>query len=494
MFPVFLFPNDTVSFSLEPYGNTIYYFDSKFPKYQKDISIYSLKINSSMSFPLNNFNFDKSRLFIEDTTNTIVKLNFIQDHSNRFYDTQLFIKNKLKNNKTLTTILESKSIGSINLKKNIFFNLKKSVDSQSIDFSYLFHDESIKTYIDGASFSRTQEFYSLGFKYSYNYVDYNIANQINFQFSNYKIVKNIKLDDFVFWNSFDYEYLFNKRFSFFIVSDYKSNEIDYFNNESEIVDSLDIFEKSENKGSYYFKNSFLGKYSNDMHSISFGVTNIVSQYEQYKSKNLKPFFNYDLKFKSNFTINISSDIVPFNRIENIFTHISRFYEQSSFSINFENQNQKHILSYAMVNDDDDHFDIISYSSYIYKDWFKGSLNFNFYDKNIFFINQSISFELGFFPKIKSKSFDIYFKLTGNYLNLNNDYSIDFSTISLIDDSGGDLDFVYSIYNGEIGLIFESFVISFVRENLFSESFYYSNNYLYPNTSNYLIDINWTFNE
>ena len=43
-------------------------------------------------------------------------------------------------------------------------------------------------------------------------------------------------------------------------------------------------------------------------------------------------------------------------------------------------------------------------------------------------------------------------------------------------------------------IFESFIISFVRENLFSESFYYSNNYLYPNTSNYLININWTFNE
>ena len=42
--------------------------------------------------------------------------------------------------------------------------------------------------------------------------------------------------------------------------------------------------------------------------------------------------------------------------------------------------------------------------------------------------------------------------------------------------------------------FESFIISFVRENLFSESFYYSNNYLYPNTSNYLIGINWTFNE
>ena len=478
---------------MEPYGNTIFYFDSKFPKYQKDISIHSLKINSSMSFPLNNFIIDKSRIFIEDTTNTIVKLDFIQDHSNRFYDTQLFIRNKLKNKKTLTTVLESKSIGSFSLKKNIFFNLNKTTNSQSIDFSYLFHDESINTYTDNFSFSRMQEFYSLGFKYSFNHVDYNISNQMNFQFSNYKVVRNIKFDDFVFWNSFDYEYLFNKRFSFFIVSDYKSNEIDYFDNESEIIDSLDIFEKSENKSSYYFKNSFLGKYSNDIHSISFGVTNITFKYDQYESENLKPFFNYDLKFKSNFTINISSDIVPYNRIENIFTHISRFYERSSVSINFENQNQKHTLSYSLVNDDE-RFDIISCSSYIYKDWFNGALNFNFYDKNVFFINQSISFELGFFPKIKSKSFDIFFKLTGNYLNLNSDYSINFSTINLIDNSENGLNFDYSIYNGEIGLIFESFIISFVRENLFSESFYYSNNYLYPNTSNYLININWTFNE
>ena len=134
-----------------------------------------------MSFPLNNFNIDKSRIFIEDTTNTIVKLNFIQDHSNRFYDTQLFIKNKLKNNKTLTTILESKSIGSINLKKNVFFNLKKNINSQSIDFSYLFHDESIKTYTDDSLFNRTQEFYSLGFKYSFNDDDYKISNQMNFR-------------------------------------------------------------------------------------------------------------------------------------------------------------------------------------------------------------------------------------------------------------------------------------------------------------------------
>ena len=478
---------------MEPYGNTIFYFDSKFPKYQKDISIHSLKINSSMSFPLNNFIIDKSRIFIEDTTNTIVKLDFIQDHSNRFYDTQLFMRNKLKNNKTLTTVLESKSIGSVSLKKNIFFNLNKITNSQSIDFSYLFHDESINTYTDNFSFSRMQEFYSLGFKYTFNHVDYNISNQMNFQFSNYKVVRNIKFDDFVFWNSFDYEHLFNNRFSFFIVSDYKSNEIDYFDNESEIIDSLDIFEKSENKSSYYFKNSFLGKYSNDIHSISFGVTNITFKYEQYESENLKPFFNYDLKFKSNFAINVSSDIVPYNRIENIFTHISRFYERSSVSINFENQNQKHTLSYSLVNDGE-RFDIISCSSYIYKDWFNGSLNFNFYDKNVFFINQSISFELGFFPKIKSKSFDIFFKLTGNYLNLNSDYSINFSTINLIDNSEHGFNFDYSIYNGEIGLIFESFIISFVRENLFSESFYYSNNYLYPNTSNYLIGINWTFNE
>ena len=114
----------------------------------------------------------------------------------------------------------------------------------------------------------------------------------------------------------------------------------------------------------------MGKYSNDIHSISFGITNIAFKYDQYESENLKPFFNYDFKFKSDFTINISSDIVPYNRIENIFTHISRFYERSSISVNFENQNQKHTLSYTLVNDDE-RFDIISCSSYIYKDWFKG---------------------------------------------------------------------------------------------------------------------------
>ena len=493
MFPILLFSNEVVSFSLEPYGNTVFYFDSKFPKYQKDINIYSLRINSSMSFPLGNFNISNLGKLIEDSSNTVVNLNFIQDHGNRFYDTQIFIKNKLKNNKTLTTILESKSIGSFNLKKNIFFNLKKNINSQSIDFSYLYHDESINTYTDDFSFNRFQEFYSLGFKYSFNNIDYNITNQANFQFSNYKIVKNIILDDFVFWNSFKYEYIFNKSFSLSMISDYKSNEIDYFNNEFIIIDSLDVMEKSENKSSYYFKNTLLGEYSSDKHLISFGITNIQVLYDNYQFGNFKPFINYDFKFKSNFTLNISRDIVPYSRIENIFNHISRFYEKSSLSISFKNQNQKHSLSYTFAKDEDS-FNIISCSSEIYKNWFNGVLNFNFYDKNVFFINQSVSFELGFFPEIKSKSFDIFFKLAGNYLNLNGDYSIDFSTINLIDDSDLDFDFDYSIYNGEIGLIFESFVISFVRENLLSESFYYSNNYFYPNTSNYLINIEWNFNE
>ena len=50
------------------------------------------------------------------------------------------------------------------------------------------------------------------------------------------------------------------------------------------------------------------------------------------------------------------------------------------------------------------------------------------------------------------------------------------------------------FNGEFGVIFKLFKIAFIKENIFKELYYYNTDILIPNSSNYLINIEWVFND
>ena len=52
----------------------------------------------------------------------------------------------------------------------------------------------------------------------------------------------------------------------------------------------------------------------------------------------------------------------------------------------------------------------------------------------------------------------------------------------------------SILDGEFGIIFKYFKISFIKENMFEDYYQYSTNNFIPNSSNYLVNIIWLFKD
>ena len=160
-----------------------------------------------MSFPAGNYVPKKINFELGDNSN-LVDLIFYQDHSNRFYDTSIGIKTNLSKSKSMTTILETKSINGFSLNKNIIFNFNKIDEFVDLDFSYMYHDENIPTYISSNededspasiytiyNFNRKNTFYTMGYKINFNNLNWNILNRFNYQFSNYVSNNNINIDD-----------------------------------------------------------------------------------------------------------------------------------------------------------------------------------------------------------------------------------------------------------------------------------------------------------
>ena len=52
----------------------------------------------------------------------------------------------------------------------------------------------------------------------------------------------------------------------------------------------------------------------------------------------------------------------------------------------------------------------------------------------------------------------------------------------------------TVVDGEFGFLFNQFKIAFIKENMFKDYYYYSQEYSMPNMSNYLINIVWLFEE
>ena len=227
-----------------------------------------------MSFPIGSIVTKKMQFKLDDHS-TATELNFYQDHSNRFYDTSIGVVSKLLNKKTMTALLESKSINGHTLNKNIIFNFNKKNDNNTFELSYMYHEENIPTYLASDNFYyRKNEFFASGFKLDFEDKKIHFINQTNFQISNYKYVDNIVADDNVFWNNISLNYLINNHFSTLFKLDYKMNNIDISDNNSSILDSLISLETNVYEQHYYNMFSFGGVYENNDHNLSFGIVQI----------------------------------------------------------------------------------------------------------------------------------------------------------------------------------------------------------------------------
>jgi len=445
-----------------------------------------------MSFPVGSV-ITKKMQFKLDENSTKTKLNFYQDHRNRFYDTSIGVVNELLNEKTITALVESKSINGHTLNKNIIFSFNKENNNNFFELSYMYHEENIPTYLTYDSFYyRKNEFYAGGFKVGFENKKIYFSNQLNFQFSNYKYADNIVADDNVTWNDLSLDYLINDYFAAFFKSNYKMNNIDVSDNDSAMIDTLLSLENNVSNQHYYNMMSFGGVYKNNNHNLSFGLMLALTS-NTNNDESYKPFLLYNFNF-NNMNFYINQEYFTYSKIMPTFNYLVNYYEKSELGFRFKNNNIIQSVFFGLISDSSINYNYFSYSGEIEYKWIKCGYSIRIFDENVLFVNNSIQFNLAFYPVIKAENYDIYIKLYGNHLNFNRSYEIDFSNFALFNQINSNENFNVSTFDGEFGIIFKLFKIAFIKENIFKELYYYNADILIPNSSNYLINIEWIFND
>ena len=83
----------------------------------------------------------------------------------------------------------------------------------------------------------------------------------------------------------------------------------------------------------------------------------------------------------------------------------------------------------------------------------------------------------------------------NRLGINKGFGYSQNNLDFINQDSSNLDSsVISILDGEFGIIFKYFKISFIKENMYEKYYQYSTNNIIPNSSNYLVNITWLFKD
>ena len=96
------------------------------------------------------------------------QVSFIQDHSNRFYDTGIALKTESLNNRKSIIQVESKSINSSNYNKKFIVSISKKEPKSNLDFGYMYSDENILTFLNnGLNYNRALESFNTKLYFDY---------------------------------------------------------------------------------------------------------------------------------------------------------------------------------------------------------------------------------------------------------------------------------------------------------------------------------------
>ena len=122
------------------------------------------------------------------------------------------------------------------------------------------------------------------------------------------------------------------------------------------------------------------------------------------------------------------------------------------------------------------------------------------DVNIKVINNYLNVGLTILSNVSKKRFKPFCSISFNHLNINNNFSFSNNELDLISDAYSSISRI-QVFDAEIGLIFEEFKISLVKENMLKNYMFYSNdiysNYDFTplnNVSAYLINVIWIFKD
>ena len=433
--------------------------------------MYGFKFNASYKYPIYNI-LPKSIHFSAIDTVSVSQISFYQDHSNYFYDTNVAMNSYLRTNINLLTLVESKSIKKNNYSHKFLISLFKKINDRNIEVGYMYHFENIPTFLNDLEYIRSAEIFSGKFKYKYFDSNIKFSNQSNFEVSNNIRYNNeeIEYQAETVWNELYFDYSINNKISLTLDSQYKS-----------------IF----SRGRYTKLNNLLISlsYSILKHKISFG-----NLYMQNKNS-----FYLDYLFSFNdFTIFLKMDKEIFLNIDRsvlILKTMNNKVKQLGFSYNNNNINTKVSVGENFSYRLDHHYYFYLLEGEIQYDMF--GLNINYMKNNSakMFINYCTGIDIIFSPIFADKKYRLYVKARINRLGINPNFTFNQNHVDLVQDianyAGSS---AISILDGEIGVLFKYFKISLIQENMFKDYYQYSSDNILPNSSNYLVNITWLFED
>jgi len=132
--------------------------------------------------------------------------------------------------------------------------------------------------------------------------------------------------------------------------------------------------------------------------------------------------------------------------------------------------------------------------------FKIDFKYGNYDSQEILINNYLNVGLTFLSNVSKKRFKPFCSISFNHLNINDNFSFSNNELDLISDANSSISKI-QVFDAEIGLIFEEFKMSLVKENMLKNYMFYSND-MYSgydftplnNVSTYLINVIWIFKD
>lgn len=499
-----------------PLFKSSFLINNYFPNQFDDIGVYGLKINGSCNVPV--FQIIPEKIYFDiNQKGTFSQLSYKHKKSEELYNAKLALKTDLSDKLKFLGLFESKSfIERIN--QNHLLSILKKTDSQKFQVSYMYHiDDAVIEYLksniiyDETSdyfnesnrnyFNRYNESFHLGINYEYDSNKYYFKQHSSFQVSNTSNSYDLKKENrYIDWHESILKYAFNNNYSIYLEHNYKSI------NRENIIDSTTVVDKynlNNNIGVLIqYKNKYLFDFSiNDLNIDSKTKISPDLTFEYRLNR-----FNMNLSNKNFINSLIHNDNIYFTFLNkksiqfNVNTYIyNQTVEYGNIELDFNNNMpiyfndfNKNYLKYNFLN----------IQGKLTFEWISLKYNYKFYDSPILFYDTYYSYEVLVSPRGKGQRYRPYGKIFGDYININQPFKIDITKTDL---------FVYDqnnylinkkrgvgSVNLELGLIFNSFKISYIlvnpNEKTMNEKTHYSD-YMIPIEGEFsYIDIIWMFND
>ena len=482
----FLFSNsqfkNNILLYIDPLNISTIVLDKYHPYQSINIKYYSLNIDGSVNMPLFHL-YPETLHFNTNSVNSISQLSYKQNKNDEYFDTKIAFINNLSTNSNILTQLESKSLVE-NINQNAFMNINKVSKNLVFNASYLYHyDEESDQYelnINNAGFNKENETFATGYNIEYLIDNIILKSNLSFQTSYHKRPEIYVMN----YENIIYEQRF---FLFLNEFQYRGDNLVFFINNLNNDIIIEDNQSSTSFYDYHYNVPSMGVFTNFDHlNFNISTKNINKQYKA----NVKISYN-----KNNMILSIEHD----NYLKGFLSDDQdRFgsYDYYEYRKNNFNIDSIFDLYQSSINIGEINSDYISYKYFL----LGGEFDFNllnldydyckYIDKTLNLgVSEYLNIGISIFPLNNNFEFDLYGKINYYYYLL--DSEINLLTMDLFQNSMNQND--TQLYNFEVGLIFDSFEISYVSKNLLSENISFSES-ITPFKRFDFIEIIWVFRD